>query len=77
LQNYSNSRTHPKEEEEVGGCASRLLNFKMMELLKKLNSFGKEKKRKKPPTRSPSPKKTNASSRNVWILGRLSFFHIF
>jgi hypothetical protein len=47
LQNYSNSRTHPKEEEEeVGVCASRLLNFKMMELLKKVNFFGKGKKKK-------------------------------
>jgi hypothetical protein len=77
LQNYSNSRTHPKEEEEeeVGVCAFRLLNFKMMELLKKVNSFGKEKKKKETP--HSLPHKKNASSRNVWILGRLSFFHIF
>jgi hypothetical protein len=75
LQNYSNSRTHLKEEEEVGVFASRLLNFKMMELLKKVNSFGKEKKERKPPLPLHPPQK-NASSRNAWILGRLSFFHI-
>lgn len=63
LQNYSNSRTHPKEEEEeeVGVCASRLLNFKMMELLKKVNSFGKEKKERNPPLPLPPPQeKTQA-----------------
>jgi len=60
LQNYSNSRTHPKEE-EVGVCASRLLNFKMMELLKKVNSFGKEKKERNPPLPLPPPQeKTQA-----------------
>jgi hypothetical protein len=63
LQNYSNSRTHPKEEEEeeeVGVCASRLLNFKIMELLKKVNSFVKGKK-KKPPTPFPPPQKRKLS----------------
>jgi hypothetical protein len=62
LQNYSNSRTHPKEEEEeVGVCASRLLNFKMMELLKKVNSFGKGKKKTNPPLPLSPQKKRKLS----------------
>jgi hypothetical protein len=58
LQNYSNSRTHPKEEEEeMGVCASRLLNFKMMELLKEVNSYGKGKKKETPHSLSPKKKR--------------------